>query len=152
MNLGDNDFTLKPACHEIIEAEANYAAGELLFLQERYISDARDSARSLKTVQQLARRYGNTVTSTLWRYVEGALTDVAALGVISVHPKHLPDEFDPANSCRYFIQSSRFRGQFSNVSERQVFLQIAGYCGYQKGGPLGDAEVVLAGAPRIRCR
>ncbi len=33
---GDNHRTLKPACHHAIEAEANYAAGRMLFLQDRF--------------------------------------------------------------------------------------------------------------------
>ena len=32
--LGDNEFSLNPNCHEQMEAEANFAAGQLLFLQE----------------------------------------------------------------------------------------------------------------------
>src|SRR5207249_959446 len=32
--LGDNEQTLDPSCHAIIEAEANYGAGQLLFMQD----------------------------------------------------------------------------------------------------------------------
>lgn len=40
MMFGDNEQTLTPACHEIMEAEANYAAGQLLFLGRRFRNDA----------------------------------------------------------------------------------------------------------------
>ena len=38
--LGDSRHTLTPACHVRIENEANYAAGQLLFLQESFVQDA----------------------------------------------------------------------------------------------------------------
>jgi Zn-dependent peptidase ImmA (M78 family) len=41
MMFGDNEQTLTPACHEIMEAEANYAAGQLLFLSGRFLEEAR---------------------------------------------------------------------------------------------------------------
>src|SRR6266480_4696939 len=40
--LGDNAQTLDPACHAMLEAEANYGAGRLLSLQDRFAADARD--------------------------------------------------------------------------------------------------------------
>src|SRR5206468_11728205 len=36
--LGDTEHTVTPACSAIIEAEANYGAGQLLFLGERFIT------------------------------------------------------------------------------------------------------------------
>ncbi|MDE3026846.1 MAG: hypothetical protein KGH84_00435 [Paracoccaceae bacterium] len=39
--FGDNEYTLDPICHAIVEAEANYAASQMLFLQQRFsVSDA----------------------------------------------------------------------------------------------------------------
>jgi hypothetical protein len=31
--MGDTEYSLRPECHEKVEAEANYGAGRLLFLQ-----------------------------------------------------------------------------------------------------------------------
>jgi hypothetical protein len=72
MMLGDTEQTLTPTCHAIMEAEANYAAGQLLFLAERFPSDANDAQPSVDHIRQLSRRFGNTMTSTLWRFVEQA--------------------------------------------------------------------------------
>ena len=36
MMLGDTEQTLTPACHQVMEAEANYAAGQLIFLAKRF--------------------------------------------------------------------------------------------------------------------
>ena len=73
LHLGDNEFSLNPQCHARMEAEANYAAGRLLFLQDRFRSEALDLTVGLSTVRDLKAEFGNTMSSTLWRYVEEGL-------------------------------------------------------------------------------
>lgn len=141
--LGDNEFSLNPNCHQQMEAEANFAAGQLLFLQDRFVAEAKDLDVSLATVKGLKTEFGNTYSSTLWRYVENFGADQPMVGVISKHPKRLPEDFDPKHPCRHFIQSPGFQNQFSNVTEVAVFEALKSYCGYQKGGPLGEEDVVL---------
>ena len=141
--LGDNEFSLNRDCHVRLEAEANYAAGRLLFLQGRFAEEARDRARGLSSVQDLKGLFGNTFTSTLWRYVEEAHGDSAMVGLVSEHPHRPSEDFDPTNPCRHCIQSPRFKTQFSGVTERQLFHHLLDYCGRQSGGPLGEDEVVL---------
>src|SRR5262249_32834887 len=68
--LGDTEQTLRPFCHAQIEAEANYAAGQILFLGERFAQEARDSPPNLDLIRGMSKRFGNTITSTLWRFVE----------------------------------------------------------------------------------
>ena len=46
MMLGDTEQTLTPTCHAIMEAEANYAAGQLLFLADRFRSEACEIGRA----------------------------------------------------------------------------------------------------------
>lgn len=70
MMLGDTEQTLTPVCHEIMEAEANYAAGQLLFLGDRFRAEAEASAPSLDLIRELSKGFGNTITSTLWRFAE----------------------------------------------------------------------------------
>ena len=52
--LGDNRLTLTLSCDEKIEAEANYGAGRLLFLQERFVTAVLDSTPTIKAVQALS--------------------------------------------------------------------------------------------------
>lgn len=47
MMLGDTEQTLTPSCHEIVEAEANYAAGQLLFMADRFRAEATTTTPSL---------------------------------------------------------------------------------------------------------
>lgn len=65
--LGDNEFSLNPRCHQQMEAEANFAAGQLLFLRDRFVDEARDLSICLDTVKELKKGFGNTFSSTLWR-------------------------------------------------------------------------------------
>jgi hypothetical protein len=148
MMLGDTVQTLTPACHEMLEGEANYGAGQLLFLRNRFVEEARASTIGFDTVQDLKKRFGNTLTTTLWRYVESVFPDRPMFGVVSVHPHpdHRPRNFDPRDPCRYFIRSVAFAAQFPQVSEIEVFAILTSYCAPRRGGPLGEHEFQLADA------
>ena len=141
--FGDSTRELNPACHDQLEAEANYGAGQLLFVRERFVQEARDMELSLATVKVLSTRFGNTMTSTLWRYVEQLGAEQPMVGLVTVHPRHLPDDHDPKIPCKYFIESPAFRHKFGNVAEVEVFDALQEYCSRAKGGPLGSAEVIL---------
>ena len=123
MTHGDTAQTLTQTCHEVIEAEANYAAGRLLFLGDRFHMEALSAAPSLDLVRALSRRFGNTVTSTLWRLVEQAHGDRPMVALVTGHPH--PDrrtaDFDPASPCRYRIESPLFRTMFGHVTEAALF-------------------------------
>ncbi len=139
--LGDNKQTLTPACHAHIENEANFAAGQLLFLQDRFVQDARDLASGIDAVNGLKARFGNTITTTLWRYVEQSQEPM--LGAISYHPCRLPADFDPRNPLRYFVASRDFQNRFSQIEESTIFRHIQSYCVNRRGGPLGAADLAL---------
>jgi hypothetical protein len=130
LHLGDNEFSLNPTCHAQMEAEANYAAGRLLFLQDRFRRDALDCAISIASVKSLKRAFGNTMSSTLWRYVEEVGGASPMVGVICCHPHRPSSDFDPNNPCRH---------SFSKISAKNLFQVIQAYCGSQSGGPLAIA-------------
>jgi hypothetical protein len=145
MMFGDTEQTLTPACHEIMEAEANYAAGQLLFLADRFRAEATAAAPSLKLVKALSKEFGNTLTSTLWRFTEQAHGNRPMVALVTGHPhpaKRRPD-FNAADPCRYCVESPPFRERFYGMTEAQLFQVIVGYSGAQRGGSLGEAEVVL---------
>lgn len=146
MMLGDTEQTLTPACHQIMEAEANYAAGQMLFLAGRFVSEAISSNPSLALVKSLSKGFGNTMTSTLWRFVEQGHggRPIVALVTGHPHPARRKTDFDPANPCRYCVESPPFRQRFGSLRESDLFAMIVGYCGAQRGGSLGRSEVLLA--------
>jgi hypothetical protein len=146
MMIGDSERELTPSCHAQMEAEANYAAGQILFMADRFVDEAGDSTLNLAAVLALKGRFGNTITSTLWRYVEQVRPDLPMVGLVTGHPHLLRREpnFDLAIPCRYCIQSSSFRSRFGHVTEVDLFRRVVNYCGAQRRGPLGKGEVVLS--------
>ena len=141
--FGDSSRELNPACHDQLKAEANFGAGQLLFMRGRFVQEAHDMEMSLATIKALSTRFGNTMTSTLWRYVEQLGVEKPMVGLVTVHPHWLPDDHDVSAPCKYFIESPAFRVQFSSVAEVEVFDALQQYCSRAKGGPLGSAEVIL---------
>lgn len=142
--LGDNRQTLDPACHAMIEAEANFGAGRLLFLGDRFSAEARDLYFTFDTVKALSKRYQNSILSTLWRMVEERDPSQPVFGMISVHPRY-PEigKHDGPMPWRYFIRSAAFQTQFSNVSPEKAFELITLYASRRKTGPIVDAQDVL---------
>lgn len=142
---GDDTHTLSRACHDIVESEANYTAGRLLFLENRFVEEARSTLPSLSAIRDLGGKFGNTAATTLYRYVESCGDDAVMLGMITCHPHSSmrPAEFDSLDPCRYVIQSRSFDARFGQVNEVQLFSCIERYCAPRKGGPLGSDEIVL---------
>ncbi len=145
MMHGDNEHTLSKSCMEQIEAEANFAAGRLLFLRDRFVEEAISSALGLDTIKQLHKRFGNTLASTLWRFVEsvGDTQPVVGLMTCHPHPSREPDGHDPTKPCKHFIQSAAFQARFRKLSEVEIFAAVRAYCGAQRGGILGQEELIL---------
>lgn len=142
---GDSEVTMKQACLDKVEAEANYGSGQLLFLRERFVAEALSSAPTVELVRSLAKTFNNTNASTLWRLVETIGRDRPILGVMHFHPapRFASEKNDPSNPCRHFIRSDAFASMFSAVTEIAVFERITKYIEPKKGGPVGEAAVIL---------
>lgn len=140
--LGDHEQSLTPACHAQIEAEANYAAGQLLFLQDRFVSEANDIAPALDAVRALKTGFGNTYTTTFWRYIESAHGELPMLGMIGGHPRRGVAE-TAQMPFRYIIESPAFRRMFPTSSPVALQSIVKAYCGGQRAGPLGSGEALL---------
>ena len=142
--LGDNAQTLDPACNAMLEAEANYGAGCLLFLHDRFAPDARDVDLSFNSIKLLAKRYENSIVSTFWRTVEDRDPSQPVFGVVSVHP-HYPDvgKHDGPTPWRYFIRSSAFRTQFSTFTPEVSFELITLHASRRRTGPVFTVQDVI---------
>lgn len=137
--FGDTEVTLSPACHEQIEAQANFGAGRLLFLQDQLRDFITHSEPNFALVQAIKKHYGNTLTSSLWRLIEAL--DVPALGIVGPPPW----QANPAGAspCRYFIRSAKFIEQFANVAEDQAHALLRSCATRKRGGPIADDDVEL---------
>jgi hypothetical protein len=145
--LGDNELTLDPQCQAVIEVEANYGAGQMLFLLDRFAGEARDCELNWKSLQALKTRYRNTLTTTLWHAVEEREPDRPILGLIGRHPRH-PDIGGGADGAniRHFIRSRAFRGFFPQVTADDVYRIVRGYVRFSKRGPCGERAYPLIDA------
>jgi len=141
--FGDNEHSLSVECHEQLEAEANYAAGRLLFCGNRFLEEGNDYEPTISSIRQLTKIYGNTLTSTLWRFVEETHQNNLLVGIVSDHPRRLRTNHDPEEPCRHLIKSNGFLQNFPHFSEKQAFQIISKYCRPQAGGPLGGTELEL---------
>ena len=143
--FGDDGATLRPTCYEKLEAEANYGSGQLLFMVDRFSAEARDSPKTIKAISALSNKFGNTITMTLWRFIEEAHKGEPLFGMVSIHPNNLDNRDKPQSPCRHFIVSPMFRTLFNNVSETAMFREIQHYSSGRCRGPLGEGEIKLAG-------
>ncbi len=144
---GDQRRTLSIACQQQVEKEANYAAGRLLFLQNRFVDEVRSGAVDFDRIRDLHATYGNTMTATLWRTVESM--EIPAVGLVSIHPQEeAPEGQDPV---RHFLRSWSFAEQFASLTSKQLFLRLREFC-YGKRGRIGATEIILRdinGTPHI---
>lgn len=141
--FGDNAETLLPTCHDTLENEANYTCGQLLFLRGRFTEEASDMEQTIDTILHLSKDFGNTITSTLWRFVEEGHRGLPMVGIVSQHPHHTDADFDPESPCRYCVESPQFKRCFGTVTEVQLFSLMKNYCRRARGGPLGRSQVPL---------
>jgi hypothetical protein len=141
LSLGDTEMSLSPGCHAQIEAEANYGAGRLLFMQGLFDEIVRSSKPSLQLIKIGKKEFGNTLTSSLWRVVE-ALT-IPALGIVSQHPHYTNSDFDPSNPCKYFIRSRQFEERFSSLTDLYAFQLLKQHCNWRTRGPVGEDEILI---------
>lgn len=138
MLLGDKERTLSVSCHSRLEVEANYAAGRLVFLRDRFTQEVRSSELSFEVVRTLSKAYGNTMTSTLWRFVEAC--EVPVYGLVTVHPRHVvaPNTL----KVRHSLESSAFRSRFGELDASSVFVQLSRRC-HGNRGPIGEGHMIL---------
>ena len=139
--LGDNAQTLDPTCHAVLEAEANYGAGRLLFFDEKFSAEAKDLDLSFKSIKLLQKRYANSIVSTFWRIVEDRNPLDPVFGMVSIHP-HYADvgSHDGPNPWRYFIRSEAFARQFSRISSETVYELVRSHASRRKAGPIFAAQ------------
>lgn len=142
MMMGDDDATVTASAHDKMEAEANYAAGSLLFLGDRFREECRAlDPPTLAKAQELKKSFGNTLTTTFWRMIEYAGEERPMLGLIGVHP--CAGEAAGAAAFRHLIFSPAFALRFADPDLGTLQDEIRAYCGRRRKGPLGSGAVLL---------
>lgn len=142
--LGDTEMTLAPDCNAMIEAEANFGAGRMLFFGDKFRIEAKDYEPSFKSVQALKGRFGNTLTSTFWRFVEDRDPLEPTFGLISAHPNFADiGPTEDGSGIHYFIKSEAFRQMFPAVTAIHLFELIRLHTSWKRRGPVVDGTMAL---------
>ena len=141
--LGDDSESLSSSCHEKLENEANFAAGQLLFLLCRFSDEANDMKINMNSILKLKKIFGNTITSTLWRFVEDTHSHVPMVGLISQIPSREDKGFKFETPCKYIIESKKFKEKISNIQSSEFYSIVKQHCSSAKRGFLGESEVIL---------
>ena len=150
--FGDNEYTLDPVCHAAVEAEANFAASQLLFLQNRFAEEARDLPLEFKSVGAMAKEFGNTLTSTFWRMVEDRNPHTPVFGMVTAHPLYPTIRAGKdGEAIRYFIRSKAFRDQFGHVTADQAYELIARNATRRKRGPVFQVNEAILNSNGENC-
>jgi hypothetical protein len=139
---GDGSQTLDPEYHEMIEAEANYGASALIFLSDRFTEEAVDLNQEWKTINFLSKKFGNTMASTLQRYVKHS-QNTLKMGLIH-YPYWMEKPEGQLTPCRHFIRSTKSEKMFNKISPMDVVTKVDSYLTQRKGGPVGRSEIELA--------
>ncbi len=139
--FGDTAETLEPDYQALLEDEANYAAGRLLFLGDLFIRDARDVSPTVEGLKVLAKRYDTSLTATLRRYVE-ARPNVANAMLVST-PPWAEQPKDQANRSRHFVPSALFSQLFPDVAAEELRVLLDGQARRRRGGLVAEFEFAL---------
>ena len=142
--LGDNESTLSPICHQTMEAEANFGARQLIFLGGKFHIEARDYEFCWNTIQQLRKRFGNTITTTLWQMVCERDPNHPCFGLISKHPHHEGlCEKAGENDVAYFPRSKGLIERFPDLTEHVAYAAVIEHATTKRNGPVGEGETVF---------
>jgi len=133
---GDTAQTLDPAWQEQLEAEANYAASELMFCGPVFDQEARDVTPNWEGFAKLAQRYGKSMTATLRRLVTHSPDQVMAMTVSTPFWKEKPA--DQPKRWRHFAMSPRFRADFANVTPEALLAHVDAHSEQRSGGPVAE--------------
>lgn len=150
--LGDNEESLSPRCHQVMEAEANSGARQLIFLGNRFTTEVRDNELEWKTLSKLSKDYGNTITTTLWQTIHCWDPAVPMFGMISRHPYHSDIGKRAGNDdVAYFIRSDSFAKKFRHVTEAETFSSMCSYLTRRRTGPTGEGRRLFTNGDGEAC-
>ena len=139
--LGDTAETLDPEYHEMLEAEANFGASELIFLGQKFTLDSLDCNPVFESIRFLGKTYKNSLPTTLRRFIQFS-HDMPMLGVISRPWWSYSPEYGESR-CRYFIPSHKFESQFSETRPQDIVDFIDANTTKRRGGPIGNGIFLL---------
>lgn len=142
--LGDNEETLNPTFHQVMEAEANYGGRRLLFFGGQFQKEALDYDFNWETIKAVSKRYGNTLTITLWHMVCERNPQQPAFGLMSKHP-YYPDLCKKSgdNNVAHFSRSKALIDRFPMLTEDNAYAAVCEHATMARIGWVGEGESIL---------
>jgi Zn-dependent peptidase ImmA (M78 family) len=114
----DDDATLSWWTKARIEREANEIAAEILFQGNRFTEEALSAPASVRTVTDLAPKYGASYESAMRRYTERHVLPCAVVVFDKVHRDSEEAEFEDSEyKIHYTITSPSFRKKYFSALE-----------------------------------
>jgi Zn-dependent peptidase ImmA (M78 family) len=114
----DNDATLSWWTRAHLEREANEIAAEILFQGNRFTDEALSLPTSVRTVTDLAPKFGASYESAMRRYAERHALPCAVVVLDKVHQDSEEQEFDESEyKIHYTITSPSFRKKYFSALE-----------------------------------
>jgi len=136
----DDDVTLSWWAKAQIEREANEIAAELLFQGNRFTEEALSSPTSVRTVTDLAPKYGASYESAMRRYTERHVLPCAVIVLEKAHHDSEEPEFDESEfKIHYTITSPPFRKKyFSALEIKGGTIKASELCGKARRWGVND--------------
>jgi Zn-dependent peptidase ImmA (M78 family) len=114
----DDDATLSWSTKARIEREANEIAAEILFQGNRFTEEALSAPTSVRTVTDLAPKYGASYESAMRRYTERHVLPCAVVVLDKIRRDSEEAEFDDSEyKIHYTITSPSFRKKYFSALE-----------------------------------
>ena len=133
---GDTAQTLDPDWQEMLEAEANYAASEIMFCGPVFDREARDLVPSWSAIDALVLRHSKSLTTTLRRYVER--NPEHAMAMLVSTPCWLATPVGQQHRWRHFVVSPRFASEFAETEAGELARLVDANASRRRGGPVAD--------------
>lgn len=138
---GDHQFTLSPVAEEMIEAEANYGAGLILYPKYFYDDFVAGKPLSIELARSLSEKTKNSITSAGWRLAEHATTP--AFFMVSAIPREVAKGVY-VDAVKHLVVSAPFERRFSRTQPSELFALLKSKAAPRKAGPLGNFTLQIA--------
>jgi Zn-dependent peptidase ImmA (M78 family) len=123
--FGDSQLELSPGCQEMMEAEANYGAGQLVYPDYFFNDFVTGRSISIETARDLKDATGNSLASACWRLAEQS----AKPAFLLVCEKGV---------AKYLTPSRTFHARFSRFSVADFLALVKVKTRFYGKGPLGS--------------
>jgi len=138
---GDTAQTLDPDWHQQLEAEANCGASALMFCGPVFTEESRDTKPDWGALEGLKKRYDNSYSTTLRRYVR--FGPEIPMAMLASTPAWKDQPSDQETRCRHFVVSPSFAKMFTEITPGRLRRHVDANATKRRGGIVADFTLPL---------